>query len=151
MRCLLPKGVCCEVSVFAYNSRLFRTARVLPSGVSNAPNLRCHRQEADERSFGLAREQQDHPHLPAQPALPPLLARAREPLGAPARLDLGTTPHRQARPGGRAGRDQGEEKGKGESLRSPTCAKKSISNPRPAPATSTPPPRTSAPSRRRSK
>ena len=63
--------VCCEVPVFAYNSRLFRS-RV--PGVRNVPRLRCHRQEADERSSGFARQQQDHPHLPAQPALPPLLA-----------------------------------------------------------------------------
>jgi hypothetical protein len=65
------KRSCCEVPVLAYNSRLFRMSH----RSQQCPEFAMSPgQKPIERSPGLAREQQDHPHLPAQPALPPLLA-----------------------------------------------------------------------------
>src|SRR5205809_6111502 len=93
------------------------------------------------RTPRVPRQQQDQAPLPAEPAISPLLGRGREPLGEDASHQRGPAPHRQEGSRRRARRDA---RARRERLkRGRPCAKRSSSNPPPAPATSTPPPRTS--------
>src|SRR6266568_2885232 len=148
--CRLPSAGCCSFRSYRLIEGPGRPIiRPFRAGAFHGTRLPGNGQEAPGGTPRFPRQQQNHTQVLPEPAVPPLLGGKRKALGKAAHLQRRRAHHRQE--GHRRGAQRAARARRDLARGTPLCARRSSSNPRPAPATSTRPPRTSAPRPTRSR